>query len=83
MEDFIRYVDNINEPEFEYQHRRAMTASEKEYAKEAKIVARSLVEVQNVIKSIIRQSQRYIRTDAYIIWRMASILNNQSQYSAF
>ena len=60
-----------------------MTQSEKDQAKEAKITARTLVEVKNVIKSIIRQSQKYIRSDAYVIWRMASILNDEKEFDAF
>jgi hypothetical protein len=60
-----------------------MTQPEKDQAKEAKIAARTLIEVQNVIKSIIRQSQKYIRSDAYVIWRMASILNDQKEFDAF
>ena len=83
VEEFIRYVEEINEPAFEYQHKRPMTQSEKDQAKEAKLTARTLVEVKNVIKSIIRQSQKYIRSDAYVIWRMASILNDQKEFDAF
>lgn len=60
-----------------------MTQSEKDCAREAKIAARTLVEVQNVIKSIIRQSKKYIRSDAYVIWRMAQILSDINDFSAF
>lgn len=80
VEEFVRYVEEISEPAFEYKHKRPMTQSEKDTAKEAKITARTLIEVQNVIKSITRQSNKYIRSESYLIWRMASILNDQKEY---
>lgn len=45
MEEFQTFVEDINEPAFEYQFKRAMTQSEKDYAKEAKVAARTLMEV--------------------------------------
>jgi hypothetical protein len=61
-----------------------MTNSEKESAKEAKVAARSLFEVQNIVRSILKQSIKYIRTDAYIIWRMAEIVNDsENEFNPF
>jgi hypothetical protein len=54
VEEFITYVEDISETAFEYRHRRPMTQSEKDVAKEAKIAAKTLVEVKNVVKSVIR-----------------------------
>ena len=55
-----------------------MTTSEKDNAKDAKIAARSLQEIKNIVKSIIKQSIMYMKTDAYVIWRMAEIINDDS-----
>lgn len=83
VEKFISYVDGLNEPAFEAQKGRLMTQSEKENTRDAKVAARSLLEVKNVIKSILKQSITYIRSDAYVIWRMAQIVNNDSNRDEF
>lgn len=36
-----------------------------------------------MLKSIIRQCKKYIRSDAYVLWRIAEILNNIKDFDAF
>ena len=85
VESFINFASELSEPSFEAQYHRKMSPTEKQNARDAKIAARTLYEVQSVFKQIIKQSSRYIRTEAYIIMRMAQIVNDQrgSEYDPF
>lgn len=65
----ILFLEAINYEYFVMLKGRQMNLQEVEQYKQNKGLGRAVVEAQNVFKSIVKQSEKYMGTEAYVVLR--------------
>ena len=81
VDQFISFVSSeLNYKNFARIQSRPMTPQEKQLADEAHSACRHHADLQSVFSNIQRASMKYTGLEAYVIWRLAQLIDNPRSY---